>query len=123
MTHGEPHPGNVLRGPDGRYLVDWDTVQVAPPERDLWMLAGDRLDGGLGGGGPDRAGGGFGDDPTFLDGYTRATGRAVSPAGIALYRLWWALADIAVYVGTFRNPHHVTEDTTLAWASLGHSLR
>ena len=38
VTHGEPHAGNVMRRSDGRHLlVDWDTVAVAPPERDLWM--------------------------------------------------------------------------------------
>jgi len=25
-------------------LLDWDTVGLAPPERDLWMLTGDALD-------------------------------------------------------------------------------
>ena len=38
MTHGEPHAGNVMRTDEGRLLVDWDTVALAPPERDLWML-------------------------------------------------------------------------------------
>ncbi|MEI5033535.1 phosphotransferase [Streptomyces sp. S1A(2023)] len=37
VTHGEPHPGNVL-DPGGRtLLVDWYTVALAPPERDLWL--------------------------------------------------------------------------------------
>ena len=38
VTHGEPHAGNVMRTSEGRVLVDWDTVALAPPERDLWML-------------------------------------------------------------------------------------
>ena len=39
VTHGEPHAANVMRTNDGgRVLVDWDTVALAPPERDLWML-------------------------------------------------------------------------------------
>jgi spectinomycin phosphotransferase len=38
VTHGEPHPGNVLRTADGLALVDWDTVALAPRERDLWSL-------------------------------------------------------------------------------------
>lgn len=38
VTHGEPHPGNVLRTGHGRLLVDWDTVGLAVPERDLWWL-------------------------------------------------------------------------------------
>lgn len=39
VTHGEPHAGNVMIAEDGRLrLIDWDTVTVAPPERDLWHL-------------------------------------------------------------------------------------
>jgi spectinomycin phosphotransferase len=38
VTHGEPHPGNVLRVGDRRLLLDWDTVGLAVPERDLWWL-------------------------------------------------------------------------------------
>jgi hypothetical protein len=38
ITHGEPHPGNILRTPAGPELIDGDTVRLAPPERDLWML-------------------------------------------------------------------------------------
>lgn len=39
VTHGEPHPGNVIRLPGGGIrLIDWDTIRLAPPERDLWMI-------------------------------------------------------------------------------------
>ena len=41
VTHGEPHAANVMRTSGGRVLVDWDTVALAPPERDLWMLVDD----------------------------------------------------------------------------------
>lgn len=41
VTHGEPHRGNVFRTTDGWAVVDWDTVQLAPPERDLWDLPAD----------------------------------------------------------------------------------
>jgi spectinomycin phosphotransferase len=41
VTHGEPHPGNVMRTAHGIKLIDWDTVRLAPPERDLWMIAPD----------------------------------------------------------------------------------
>jgi spectinomycin phosphotransferase len=41
LTHGEPHAANVMRTKDGRVLLDWDTVALAPPERDLWMLVDD----------------------------------------------------------------------------------
>ena len=29
ITHGEPHPGNVMRSRDGLMLIDWDTVALA----------------------------------------------------------------------------------------------
>jgi hypothetical protein len=38
LTHGEPHPGNAMRTAGGWKLIDWDTVLIAPPERDLWHL-------------------------------------------------------------------------------------
>ena len=41
ITYGEPHAGNVMRTSAGSLLVDWDTTALAPPERDLWMVAGD----------------------------------------------------------------------------------
>jgi len=99
VTHGEPHPGNVMRTAHGLRLIDWDTVRIAPPERDLWLLATD-------------------DSDSVLADYAKATGRAVDPAGLALYRLWWELADIAVYVDDLRQPHRVTEDTAASWRYL-----
>jgi spectinomycin phosphotransferase len=41
VTHGEPHAANVMRTYNRRVFVDWDTVALAPPERDLWMLVDD----------------------------------------------------------------------------------
>jgi len=38
LTHGEPHPGNTMLTAGGWRLIDWDTVLIAPPERDLWDL-------------------------------------------------------------------------------------
>jgi spectinomycin phosphotransferase len=39
ITHGEPHAGDVLWLVGGGFrLIDWDTVALAPPERDLWMF-------------------------------------------------------------------------------------
>lgn len=38
-THGEPHPGNWLTTSAGLRLVDWDTAGMAPPERDIWLVA------------------------------------------------------------------------------------
>jgi thiamine kinase-like enzyme len=36
ITHGEPHPGNLLRTRAGLRLIDWDMTALARPERDLW---------------------------------------------------------------------------------------
>jgi len=41
ITHGEPHPGNIMRSGGGLLLIDWDTAGLALPERDLWLAAGD----------------------------------------------------------------------------------
>ena len=101
VTHGEPHPGNVLRGREGYHLVDWDTVGLAVPERDLWLVA---------------------EEPDDLARYTEATGRAPDPGALAFYRLRWALDDVASFVDQFRSPHDRTADTELAWTSLTETM-
>ncbi|MEU6251152.1 phosphotransferase [Streptomyces sp. NPDC047043] len=106
LTHGEPHPGNIIRSPAGPRLIDWDTVQIAPPERDLWMLTTALAD--LLGEEPAC------DDDQALARYTRLTGRTATPTGIALYRLWWTPADIAVFVDELRRPHGTGQDVTAA---------
>ena len=37
-THGEPHERNLLLTDDGPRLVDWESLKLAPPERDLRVL-------------------------------------------------------------------------------------
>ncbi|NUT42139.1 MAG: aminoglycoside phosphotransferase family protein [Thermoactinospora sp.] len=101
LTHGEPHPGNLLRRGDRFLLVDWDTVGLAAPERDLWLVAR----------GPDD-----------LARYADATGRVPDPAALDLYRLRWSLDDVAEFAGWFRSPHTRTPDTDLAWRSLATTL-
>lgn len=106
VTHGEPHPGNVIRTPGGMRLIDWGTVQIAPPERDLWMLTtaftsmicADPV----------------GVDDEVLARYTRAAGHTAMPAGIALYRRWWTLADVAAFIDDLRRPHSDGEDAAAA---------
>ncbi|MFC0006518.1 phosphotransferase enzyme family protein [Micromonospora siamensis] len=99
VTHGEPHPGNLMWTGAGLRLVDWDTVRLGPPERDLWFLAGDT-----------------GTDA--LVGWTASTGRPVDPDALALYRLRWDVADIAGFVADFRRSHRESEDTTAAFGYL-----
>ena len=102
LTHGEPHRGNFIRAGDTRFLIDWDTVGLAPPERDLWMLA----DGA----------------PLTFDRYRAGTGRDVDLDAVELYRLTWTLADVAAYSGQLRLPHERTPDTEKAWDALLHYL-
>ncbi len=90
VTHGEPHAGNVIQTSEGRVLVDWDTVAIAPPERDLWMLV-------------DRG------DPGDL--YVRATGRPINQAALDFFRLAWDLGDLAEYLVVLRSPHQENDDT------------
>ncbi|MDP8923651.1 MAG: aminoglycoside phosphotransferase family protein [Chloroflexota bacterium] len=41
LTHGD-WPFNLLQGADGTlYLIDWDELLLAPPERDTWFAAGE----------------------------------------------------------------------------------
>ena len=100
LTHGEPHPGNVVFAESHVLLVDWDTVGVALPERDLWML--DTAD--------ERAR------------YGHGSGRPVDDAAIRLYRLRWELDDIASFVHTFRSPHGEDADTARTWTWFAGSL-
>jgi hypothetical protein len=83
LTHGEPHRGNIFRTIQGWAVVDWDTVLLAPPERDFWDL------------------------PADCDAQLRQ-----------LYRLRWDLAEIAVYISGFYNPHTGDPNDDQSWAGL-----
>ena len=98
LTHGEPHAGNTMLTSDGWVLVDWDTVLLALPERDLWDLDP-------------------GDGSTFAA-YTQATGTPLQPPALALYRLRWDLADIAVTVPLLRRDHTGTANDDASWDEL-----
>jgi spectinomycin phosphotransferase len=100
VTHGEPHRANVIRDPRGALrLVDWDTTLLAPRERDLRMV----LD----------------ENETGWSEYVLACGNVDLDANaLQLYRDWWPLAEIAIYVALFRRPHDWTEDTAKAWQKL-----
>jgi spectinomycin phosphotransferase len=98
ITHGEPHPGNIVRSAGTMRLIDWDTVGLALPERDLWMLAGD--------------------DTCAAGRYTELTGRPVSGAALRMYKMRWSLDDIALAVRDFRAPHEQNEDSGLTWETL-----
>jgi spectinomycin phosphotransferase len=102
ITHGEPHPGNLIRTHDGFALVDWDTVAAARPERDLWKL----------------------DDSTgeARAAYQHLSGRALDPLALAAYRLLWALSDVAAFTIRLRSPHRQNSDTEQALSALRRTL-
>jgi spectinomycin phosphotransferase/16S rRNA (guanine(1405)-N(7))-methyltransferase len=99
VTHGEIHPGNVIATTNGWMIVDWDTVLIGPPERDLWNLASAN-----------------GSD--FRD-YAHATGVTPNLLLIELYAIRWDLSEIASFAEEFRLPHEDTEDTRRALDLLG----
>lgn len=94
VTHGEIHPGNVMLTSEGFVIVDWDTVLVAPPERDLWRLAQG--------------------DGSVLRRYAEATARTPDRRLMELYALRWDLAEIASFAQELRQPHEDTEDSRKA---------
>jgi spectinomycin phosphotransferase len=96
LTHGEPHPGNIIHTATGLRLVDWDTVALARPERDLWML-----DTGAPGG---------------LVRYEGLTGRRIGDTAMSFYRLAWTLSDIASMADRFRSPHRETQWMSDMWS-------
>jgi spectinomycin phosphotransferase/16S rRNA (guanine(1405)-N(7))-methyltransferase len=91
VTHGEIHPGNVMVTSKGWVVVDWDTVLVAPPERDLWRLV---------------QGGG-----SVLRAYAEATGTAPNERLVDLYGIRWDLTEIASFAAEFQKPHEDTADS------------
>ena len=98
ITHGEPHAGNVMRTAESYVLVDWDTVALAPRERDLWMLVEEPAE-----------------EATI---YTDATGEQLDEVAVRFFRLTWALADIAAFTDLLRSPHDHSEDTEKAHKAL-----
>ena len=102
VTHGEPHRGNVIFTTDGASLVDWDTALLAPCERDLWSL--------------------IDEDPEVATYYSKESGRAVDNDALRLYRLWWDLCEVSLYVSQFHAPHVASADTETAWEALQEHL-
>jgi spectinomycin phosphotransferase len=98
ITHGEPHPGNVLVTDQGLRLIDWDTVGLARPERDLWSVL----------------------DPGSAEArrYTEVTGRSIDPDAMWFYRIRWTLDDLGAFVQQLRARHDDTGDAREAWQAL-----
>jgi hypothetical protein len=62
-------------------------------------------------------------DRSVLAAYTEATGTVVDSAALALFRMWYDLAEIAGYIELFRGAHDDTEDTAESWKNLEYFLR
>jgi spectinomycin phosphotransferase len=103
ITHGEPNGANVLRTADGFVFVDWESVLLAPPERDLWGLAEA--------------------DASVLADYSAETGTVIDQDALRLYRLRYDLAEISGYITWFSGSHGDTADTAEAWRNLQYYLR
>jgi spectinomycin phosphotransferase len=97
VTHGEPHPGNVMRTDEGLVLIDWDTVGLTRPERDLWWFA---------------------DDAGALARYAEKAGRVADPKAITLYRDAWIVSDLESMLHVFRSAHVEDDDTRHEWRAL-----
>jgi spectinomycin phosphotransferase len=98
ITHGEPHPANLMSFGDSLLLVDWDTAALAPPERDLSLLVEKPCSG--------------------VEHYERVTEHAVDFELITLYRVRWYLDDLASAVRLFRHLHDLNPDTQRWWEGL-----
>lgn len=102
ITHGEPHGANFMRAGTRTMLIDWDTTGLAPPERDLWMIASET-----------------GEELRL---YTAATGRAIDPAALTFYRLRWTLDDMSAFIARLRAARERTADADHAWRALQETI-
>ena len=89
VTHGEPHSDNQLATDRSRYLVDWESLKLAPPERDLQVL----LDAG----------------EARVD---------ADPDMLALFDLEWRLREIDEYASWFEAEHADTADDRIGFGDL-----
>jgi spectinomycin phosphotransferase len=87
-THGEPGSHNQLVTAEGRLLVDWESLKLAPAERDLRTLV---------------------DDGAQTD---------ADPELLELFGLEWRLDEISQYSAWFAAPHVGTADDDLAFDGL-----
>jgi len=94
-THGETHTANQLRTADRILLVDWESLKLAPRERDLTTLV--------------QAG--------------HAAHVGADPAMIELFDLEWRLSEIDEYARWFAAEHSGGDDDRIAFGGLQHELR
>jgi thiamine kinase-like enzyme len=91
IAHGQPKANNILITSNGPVMIDWDTVRLAPPTRDLWMTGGHQH-------------------------CAELTARRLPPEELDFYRLCWDLADLCSYGFWFCGPHeaHTRHRTRVA---------
>lgn len=90
VTHGETHTRNQLRIPEGIVFVDWESLKLAPRERDLATLV--------------------------QAGYGERVG--ADRAMVELFDLEWRLTEIAEYADWFCRPHTGSADDDTAYEGL-----
>ncbi|WP_432968054.1 phosphotransferase [Dactylosporangium sp. CA-233914] len=91
-THGEPHNDNQVMTAHGLRLVDWESLALAPPERD------------------------------YADLLAAADHLLPDPAMVELFALDWRLSEIAEYARWFAAPHTGSDDDHTAMAGLYEEL-
>jgi spectinomycin phosphotransferase len=92
ITHGEPHPANLISEGGRLHLIDWDTTALAAPERDLSLIATTEA-------------------AEQLELYKEATRYEVDADLITLYQLRWYVDDLGSAIRLFRGIHTDTADT------------
>jgi spectinomycin phosphotransferase len=92
-THGEPHHANQLLTPTGLRFVDWESLALAPRERDLADVP-----------------------PALRDAFDP------DPAMLELFALDWRLSELDEYARWFTAPHTGTADDHTALADLHEEL-
>ncbi len=96
--HGDIHAGNILVDSDGRVcVVDWDTMIIAPKERDLMFIGG-----GVGGTWNTQ-----GEIDRFMDGYGSVEIDAIA---LVYYRYERIVEDIAVVCSAVFDTHAARSD-------------
>lgn len=92
-THGEPHTRNVLWRLGGPVLVDWESLRVAPRERDLRTVLRDA------------------DGAEPLSAYVAHGGSAeLDEDMVELFDLEWWLWNMAIFAIRFAAPHDGDDD-------------
>ncbi|GAB3763634.1 spectinomycin phosphotransferase [Nocardioides ginsengisegetis] len=94
-THGEPHTRNMRRTGDGLVLVDWESLKLAPRERDL---------------------------RTLVDSGHADLARAHPPM-LEMFDLEWRLDEVAQYAAWFEAPHAGTASDEVAVNGLIEELK